>query len=76
MTHKEALALQASITKMEKEVQVLEAKIWLDTQNLKRQCPHKGEFDVHTFRPSRDGSQFEVKYCHICCEQFDKKQIK
>jgi transposase-like protein len=76
MTHEEALNLQASITKMEKEIEVLEAKIYLETQRLKRDCPHKGKFDVHKFRPNRDGSQFEVKICHICLESFDRKQLK
>jgi hypothetical protein len=61
---------------MEKEIKALEDKIYLETQRLKRNCPHEGKFDVHKFRPSRDGSQFEVKLCHICFEQFDEKQIK
>jgi hypothetical protein len=76
MTHEEALNMKASITMMEKEVEVLEAKIWLDTQTLKRDCPHEGKFDVHKFRPSRDGSQFQVKLCYVCLEQFDRKQLK
>jgi hypothetical protein len=76
MTHQEALDLRVSITLMEKKIEDLEAKVMRDTHKLKRGCPHEGKFDVDKFRPGRDGSQFEVKYCHICQEQFDRKQLK
>jgi len=76
MTHEEALALKQSIEDDEFAIERLEYKIYLDREKLKRDCPHKGKFITHKFRPSRDGSQFEVKICEICREQFDRKQLK
>jgi len=76
MTHEEALALKKSIEDDEFAIERLEYKMYLNKEILKRDCPHGGEFIVHTFRPNRDGSQFQVKYCHICQERFDRIQLK
>ena len=75
VTHKKAEYLLQAIKDVEELICVLQDSVVEDRLNLQMRCPHK-HFILHTYRPSRDGSQYSVKCCSLCHAQFDKKKIK